>query len=144
VALIAGDPFQTSSVPSKTRLESPTTMRPKLTLTFPLLPLTSAIFEFDLSKFQHDRKFSLSKYQHASPDGQLDDSGGEGKSNYLVDNTGTATYIPLPSTDTWYRAPDGWESTTPGTVLKVRHHAYNTTLLPLANVKEVFQVRVRA
>ncbi|KAK0650036.1 lipase 1 [Cercophora newfieldiana] len=60
------------------------------------------------------------------------------------DNDATETYLPLPSTDPWYRAPDGWEAAQPGTVFKVRHHAYNVSLVPVANLKEVFQVLFRS
>ncbi|KAK4169888.1 lipase 1 [Cladorrhinum sp. PSN259] len=54
------------------------------------------------------------------------------------------TYLPLPSWDPWYKAPEGWEAATPGTVLKVRHHAYNLTRIPIANVQETFQVLFRS
>jgi len=58
------------------------------------------------------------------------------------DNAGN--YLRLPSNDSWYRAPDGWEDTKPGTVLRVRKRAYNVTALPIANAKDVFQVLFRS
>ncbi|KAK0614766.1 lipase 1 [Immersiella caudata] len=60
------------------------------------------------------------------------------------DGDGTESYLPLPSTDSWYRAPEGWEEATPGTVFKIRKNAYNVSLVPIANVKEVFQVLFRS
>ncbi|KAK4185044.1 lipase 1 [Podospora australis] len=54
------------------------------------------------------------------------------------------TYLNLPSYDPWYRAPEGWEAEKPGTVLKIRQHAYNMTPIPIANVKDTFQVLFRS
>ncbi|KAK4222453.1 lipase 1 [Podospora fimiseda] len=54
------------------------------------------------------------------------------------------TYLPLPSWDPWYRAPEGWQATTPGTVLRVRQHAYNMTPIPILNVGDTFQVLFRS
>jgi len=54
------------------------------------------------------------------------------------------TYLSLPSYDPWYKAPEGWEKTKPGTVLRIRQHAYNFTPIPIANVKDTFQVLFRS
>src|SRR6187402_2607950 len=58
-------------------------------------------------------------------------------------DTDSGTYLHPPSGDPWYSAPDGWEATAPGTVLKVREHAYNMTPIAIANVKDTFQVLFR-
>jgi hypothetical protein len=54
------------------------------------------------------------------------------------------TYLPLPSTDPWYSPPEGWEATEPGTLLRLRQHAYNTTPLAIANAVDTFQVLFRS
>ncbi|KAM7196816.1 lipase 1 [Rhypophila sp. PSN 637] len=54
------------------------------------------------------------------------------------------TYQPLPSYDPWYRAPEGWESAEPGSVLRVRQHAYNMTPPAILNVRDTFQVLFRS
>ncbi|KAM7194558.1 lipase 1 [Naviculisporaceae sp. PSN 640] len=54
------------------------------------------------------------------------------------------TYLPLPSWDPWYKAPEGWEAATPGTVLRVRQHAYNMTPPAILNVRDTFQVLFRS
>jgi len=53
-------------------------------------------------------------------------------------------YLPIPSWDEWYRAPSGWEATTPGTVLRIRRNAYQVRPFPFANVAQVFQVLFRS
>ncbi|KAK3370552.1 secretory lipase-domain-containing protein [Podospora didyma] len=50
----------------------------------------------------------------------------------------------MPSWDPWYRAPDGWETTQPGAVLRIRQHAYNTTPFAVRNVADTFQVLFRS
>lgn len=54
------------------------------------------------------------------------------------------TYLPLPSSDPWYRAPEGWEAAKPGQVLRMRQHAYNMTPIPILNVGDTFQVLFRS
>ncbi|GAB1320870.1 Lipase 1 [Madurella fahalii] len=56
----------------------------------------------------------------------------------------TGTYLPLPSWDPWYRAPDGWETAEPGSVLRIRQHAYNMTPIAIKNVRDTFQVLFRS
>ncbi|KXX82651.1 Lipase 1 [Madurella mycetomatis] len=56
----------------------------------------------------------------------------------------TGTYLPLPSWDPWYRAPEGWEAAEPGSVLRIRQHAYNMTPIAIKNVKDTFQVLFRS
>ncbi|KAK0713719.1 secretory lipase-domain-containing protein [Lasiosphaeria miniovina] len=54
-------------------------------------------------------------------------------------------YLSYPSQDPWYSAPDGWEAATPGSVLKVRHHAYNNTAgLAIPHARDTFQVLFRS
>jgi len=48
---------------------------------------------------------------------------------------------PKPSKDEWYKPPEGWESTAPGTPLRVRPHAYRTP--PVLNWTDVVQVLFR-
>src|SRR3569833_2707285 len=50
-------------------------------------------------------------------------------------------YLPPPSKDVWYRAPDGWEQSSPGDVLKVRPHAHPT--INIRNCIDTFQVLFR-
>jgi len=54
------------------------------------------------------------------------------------------TYLPLPSYDPWYKAPEGWEAAEPGTVLRIRPHAYTVNPIPILNVKDTFQVLFRS
>ncbi len=49
---------------------------------------------------------------------------------------------PYPSEDQWYTGPSGWESTTPGTVLRIRPHAYKGRRA-FKNYVDVFQVLYR-
>ncbi|KAK1756987.1 lipase 2 [Echria macrotheca] len=51
-------------------------------------------------------------------------------------------YLPPPTYDAWYAAPSGWESAVPGTVLKVRPHAYPT--INIRNCNDTFQVLYRS
>ncbi|KAK1828915.1 lipase 1 [Podospora conica] len=54
------------------------------------------------------------------------------------------TYLPLPSYDPWYKAPEGWEAAKPGQVLRIRQHAYNMTPISILNVRDTFQVLFRS
>lgn len=54
------------------------------------------------------------------------------------------TYLPLPSYDPWYKAPEGWEAAKPGQVLRIRQHAYSMTPIPILNVRDTFQVLFRS
>src|SRR3569833_614454 len=48
----------------------------------------------------------------------------------------------LPSQDEWYNPPSGWESTAPGTPLRVRPHAYK--VVPTFNYSDVVQILFRS
>ena len=50
--------------------------------------------------------------------------------------------LPVPSKDPWYRPPPGWETTSPGTVLSIREHAYQSPK-GIPNYYDVFQVLYR-
>ncbi|KAI0402756.1 lipase 1 [Xylaria palmicola] len=54
------------------------------------------------------------------------------------------TYLPIPSYDPWYTAPEGWKAAEPGAILRMRQHAYNMTTLPIANAVDTFQVLFRS
>jgi Secretory lipase len=54
------------------------------------------------------------------------------------------TYLPFPSLDPWYQAPQGWEAAAPGTILRMRQHAYNMTPIAIPNVNDTFQVLFRS
>ena len=57
---------------------------------------------------------------------------------------GKKGYRPAPSVDPWYKAPEGWESTSPGTVLKIRPHAYNSTHhIPFVGFIDSYQLLYR-
>ena len=51
--------------------------------------------------------------------------------------------LPVPSRDEWHSPPAGWESTAPGTVLRVRPHAYHRTPRWSATYTDVLQVQFR-
>jgi hypothetical protein len=53
----------------------------------------------------------------------------------------TSKFNPPPASDPWYRPPEGWESSPPGTVLKIRPHAYPT--ITIRNVLDTFQLLYR-
>ncbi|KAK5662625.1 hypothetical protein OQA88_8539 [Cercophora sp. LCS_1] len=59
-----------------------------------------------------------------------------------VDPWLAAGYLPPPSIDPWYRPPENWESTTPGTPLKIRPNAYPT--INIRNVNSTFQILYRS
>ena len=50
-------------------------------------------------------------------------------------------YLPPPTADAWYKAPEGWQSAKPGDVLRIREHAYPTINIP--NTIDTFQVLYR-
>jgi hypothetical protein len=52
------------------------------------------------------------------------------------------SFLPPPSLDTWYSPPAGWESTTPGTVLRIRPHAYPT--INIRHCRDTFQLLYRS
>ncbi|KAK5655908.1 hypothetical protein OQA88_5447 [Cercophora sp. LCS_1] len=54
------------------------------------------------------------------------------------------TYLPPPTWDTWYRAPDNYTLYTPGSILRIRNPAYNTTPIAIANVATTFQLLFRS
>lgn len=68
-------------------------------------------------------------------------SSGTGPSSLADD---PPSYLPIPSWDEWYRAPSGWEATTPGSVLRIRRNAYKMRPFPFANVADVFQILFRS
>ncbi|EPE10439.1 lipase 1 precursor [Ophiostoma piceae UAMH 11346] len=56
-------------------------------------------------------------------------------------NSVTGNYLPPPTADAWYKAPEGWQSAKPGDVLRIREHAYPTINIP--NAIDTFQVLYR-
>ncbi|KAK3937451.1 LIP-domain-containing protein [Diplogelasinospora grovesii] len=58
-------------------------------------------------------------------------------------DTNNNTYLTAPSNDSWYSPPSGWESKTPGTVLRLRPHAYTLSPFPIKNVNDTFQALFR-
>ncbi|OAA68263.1 Lipase, secreted [Niveomyces insectorum RCEF 264] len=67
-----------------------------------------------------------------------------GRSNGNDDGSLNGTRLPKPSRDPWYAAPAGWNTTAPGTVLKVRPHAYNMSAAMFDHYVDVFQVLFRS
>ncbi|CAK7200060.1 hypothetical protein SEUCBS139899_002748 [Sporothrix eucalyptigena] len=63
------------------------------------------------------------------------------------DGSDGGTRLPYPSKDPWMKsAPDGWNTSSPGTVLKVRPHAYNmsASAVKFDGYRDVFQLMFRS
>jgi Secretory lipase len=56
-------------------------------------------------------------------------------------DTNSSKYLPLPTDDSFFSPLDGWEKTAPGTLLKLRKHAYPT--ISIGNCSDTFQIQYR-
>ncbi|KAH8889205.1 LIP-domain-containing protein [Thozetella sp. PMI_491] len=59
----------------------------------------------------------------------------------ISNKTNETQWLPPPSKDPFYKPPDGWEATKPGTVLRTRKHAYYR--IRIRNCIDVFQLQFR-
>ncbi|KAH8897737.1 LIP-domain-containing protein [Thozetella sp. PMI_491] len=55
---------------------------------------------------------------------------------------GSGLQLPVPSQDEWYlNPPHGWNSTAPGTVLRIRRHPYDSPPKPIKTAVDIVQVQ---
>src|SRR5690242_10331984 len=98
----------------------------------------AAVADMQINKIVQSFRYTLAS-DPVSP-GNGSGNGGNGSVN--LNPWAAAGYLPPPTFDAWYAPPEGWETTGPGTALKVRAHAYPT--INIRYCHDTFQVLYRS